>query len=361
MKKFAIIPVAALLMLGSCSDDEPVITIPEAPVKTQPATPDNATLTVPKQTSNKFESDGSLNVYSYDNGQKIAYTMTTGADGSRIAVVKKISGTAADVTIPYVVTGMISETETAEWAVIGIDLYYNSVSENVTSLTIPRTAYRYILNSNVAMAGTEQMYKIAQFAPSVKDIELEQGFPGFCSINGAIYTDDMETIVAVPRAKAGEFAVAEGTKYIGDLAFSHCDAITAVTLPASLEAIGKEAFTFDSSLLVINITADNAPTAYTDTFGEFFAQNGELRVKKGTLDQYMVTEPTLERPIAPVEPAAPGEDATEEDYAAFETALEKYEEELAAYEDALDKYDTAWQKYNEKAGYTDITSIIELK
>ena len=92
MKKLSILPLAALLMLGACSDDTPDITIPDKPVQTQQPVADNVTLNVPKQTSPKFTADGSLYMFDYENGQQIVYSMTTTGAGQRVAVVKKIFG-----------------------------------------------------------------------------------------------------------------------------------------------------------------------------------------------------------------------------------------------------------------------------
>ena len=358
MKKLAFLPLAALLLLASCSDDEEVITIPSAPVKVQQPVADNVNYKAPKQTNNSYTADGGTYVFSYENGQKIAYSMSTVND-QNVAIVKKIQGTASDVIIPLEVNATNNSGDTYTYTVAGIDLYHDAVAENVTSLTIPNTCAYYINQSALAPADNAHMRKLTQYAPTVQKIELQEGFPGYCSINGAIYTEDKTTLVTVPRSMKGEIAVAEGVQTIGDYAFSHCDKITAVTLPVTVAAIGKEAFAFMDSMLVLNITAAQAPAAYADTFGNYLGTNGELRIKKGSKGSYIVAKPTLKYPDAPVEPEEPGEDATDEDYTKYEAALEEYYNLLDKYNEELEAYNVAWANYDSKAGYEVFKTIKE--
>lgn len=355
MKKLLFLPVAAMLLFVGCSDDEPIV-IPEAPVKVQQPVADNVDYHAPAQTSNKYERDGSLYVFTYQNGQKIGYEMMTSGN-DRIAIVKKIIGTSKEAVVPYTVTGQISETQTAEWTVIGIDPYADGIAENITSLTLPVSCSNFMYNSTIYTMDDVQMRKLTQNAKGLSKIELEASYPGYVSINGAVYTEDMKTLVTVPRKMAGEIAVAEGTETVGDAAFTHCASLTAVTLPASVTAIGKEAFTFCDNLLVLNVLSSEAPVAYADTFSKYLADNGVLRVKKGTEGSYKVARPEVEEPLMPTEPAQPGEEATEEEWGAYEKAMAEYEAAVEKYEAEVEVYDAAWLKYDEKAGYAIFKTI----
>ena len=359
MKKLSILPLAALLMLGACSDDTPDITIPDKPVQTQQPVADNVTLNVPKQTSPKFTADGSLYMFDYENGQQIVYSMTTTGAGQRVAVVKKILGKASEVTIPYTVEGMIADNQTAQWDVVGIDLYTEAVAPNVTKITLPKTCSTYLYKDAYVAVGAQQMRELVARAYSVAAIELEDGYPGFVSINGAIYTQNMKSLVAVPRAFKGEFTVASGTETIQEKAFDHPSPIDIVTLPASVKAIGSEAMTFAESLLVVNILADEAPTAYVDTFGNYLTTNGVLRIKKGTKASYEVAKPTLEKPVAPVEPASPDMDATQEEWDQYDADVEEYNKRLDEYTTLKEAYDAAWEAYKAKEGYKNFSKIEE--
>ena len=203
------------------------------------------------------------------------------------------------------------------------------------------------------------MRELVARAYSVAAIELEDGYPGFVSINGAIYTQNMKSLVAVPRAFKGEFTVASGTETIQEKAFDHCSLIDIVTLPASVKAIGSEAMTFAESLLVVNILADEAPTAYVDTFGNYLTTNGVLRIKKGTKASYEVAKPTLEKPVAPVEPASPDMDATQEEWDQYDADMEEYNKRLDEYTTLKEAYDAAWEAYKAKEGYKNFSKIEE--
>lgn len=360
MKKFALLPLAALLLLGACSDDEPQIVIPDKPVQTQNPVADKVKISVPKQKSNTYSMDGSLYVFEYENGQKIAYTMTTSGE-QRIAVVKKILGTASDVTIPYAVTGKVSDTATAEWTVVSIDLYHDAVAETVRTVKIPQTVcYTYNSASQAYLSNDDSnILQMVSLMPSVQKIELEEGYPGYCSVNGAIYSDDMLRLVAVPRAFKGEFTIADGVAAVGPHAFFHCGEIDILTVPASVEAFGEEAVTFCGKLLVVNILAAEAPVAYIDTFGDYVTTNGVLRIKKGTKASYLIAKPTMEKPVEPVPPEDPDMDADDSVWEAYDKAYAEYTEKMIAFNEANDKYNALWDAYNEKEGYAAFKTIQE--
>lgn len=358
MKKLAFFPVAALLLLASCSDDTPNPTIPDNPVKVQEAVADHPTLDVPAQKSNSYELDESLYRFSYANGQTVTYQMLTAGE-VRIAIVKKIGGTASKVTIPYKVTADLASGGVGEWYVYGIDLYYDSVAENVTELVLPYTCAMYNKQNTYVYVGDEQIRKMIQYAPSLKKVELEEGFPGYVSVNGAIYNTNMTKLVAVPRATAGEFTVVEDATEVGDFAFSGCAELEVITLPAAVAAIGEQAMAGCGKLVVVNILADEAPTAYAATFANFLCEYGVLRVKKGTLASYNVNQPTLALPEAPVEPEFPADDATDEEWDAYDAAYDEYTAAMEQYESDKEAYDAAWTAYDEKAGYKAIKTIQE--
>ena len=100
MKKFAFLPLAALLMLASCKSDDPTPRpeVPTDPVATVPSQADDVTLNAPEQYPD-YELDGSLYRFTYANGQQISYTLTTDATQGNVARVRKIAG-ASEVIIP---------------------------------------------------------------------------------------------------------------------------------------------------------------------------------------------------------------------------------------------------------------------
>ena len=94
-----------------------------------------------------------------------------------MAVVKKILGKASEVTIPYTVEGMIADNQTAQWDVVGIDLYTEAVAPNVTKITLPKTCSTYLYKDAYVAVGAQQMRELVARAYSVAAIGLETATP----------------------------------------------------------------------------------------------------------------------------------------------------------------------------------------
>ncbi len=339
MKKIALFPVAALLFLGACSDDEEQRPVPNDPVQTVAPVADDVTLNAPALTD--IKADGSNFRASYANNQEIVYSLASHATQGYIAIVKRIEGSAADVVVPASVS-----YNGNDFKVYCLDLYVDGISDNVTSLTLPSTAVAMVKNDNYVAA--DAAYLRAQFerGHSLTKIELENGFRGYSSINGAVYTDNLETLVSVPRAAAGTFTVADGTTTIDDRAFYYCQSLDVITFPASVESIGSEAVTFTDNLLLINSLATVPPTCPEDAFGKY-AHDGVLRVPAAAKDAYTPAKPDVEEPVVPAEPA---EDASDEEW-------DKYYDDLDAYTAAKAEYDEIMEAYNAVAGWLPFHNI----
>ncbi|MDE6010283.1 MAG: hypothetical protein K2F87_02395 [Muribaculaceae bacterium] len=343
MKKIALLPVAALLMLGACSKDDPVVRpVPNDPVATVPSQADQVTLNAPAQSEVKPE--GSYYRVSYANGQEIVYAFAS--TGSRyIATIKKIEGTSADVVVPSTVN-----YNDLTLTVYSIDLYVNGISDNVTSLTLPKTAVAMYTSTGYEAITPDYITAQMERGNNLRKVELEDGFTGYCSINGAIYTADYKTLVSVPRAYPGTFTVAEATEVINARALYYCSQIEVLTIPAGVTEIGDEAVVFNDNLLLINCQPTEAPQATRNAFGTF-AHNGVLRVPLGSEDSYKIVKPELVIPQEPVEPAA---DATDEEWDAYDEAYEQYQVDMAEYLSA-NRFFTqheGWSLFNNIEGVT---------
>lgn len=328
MRKFALLPVAALLMLGACSSDDPEVRpVPNDPVQSVTSVADHVTLNAPAQADVKNE--GSYFRVSYANGQEIVYAFLKDATKGYIATVKKIEGSSADVVIPASV-----KYNNNDFAVYSLDLFLDGVSDVVTSLTIPNTAAAMVVNAAYVAVDGAYLRTQMERCQNVKKLELEDGFPGFCSINGAIYSADFKVLECVPRGYEGTLTVAEDTEEIAPRALYYCSKIDVLTIPAKVAKIGDEAVVFNDNLLLINCLATTAPEAVTGSFGTF-AHNGVLRIPAGAEASYKPEKPTLERPIMPNEPDG---DASDEEWDAFYEAEAKYYEDLAVYDEANNAY-----------------------
>lgn len=130
----------------------------------------------------------------------------------------------------------------------------------------------FVIGKNVKEIGTWALENNQHIAAYTVDEANEY----FCSVDGVIYTKDMNTIVFFPCAKEGDYKVADTVetirtkafykcskitsislpdtiKEIEEKAFFHCEAMTTVNLPNSLTFIGKDAFAYCYGLTEINI------------------------------------------------------------------------------------------------------------
>ena len=341
MKKIAFLPLAALLMLASCSnDDEPVRQIPDAPVQVVAPVADDVNYVAPEQLEG-YTIEGAndeLYRFKYSNGQEIVFTCkpATMFENERInvATVRKIEGTAADVVLPRTFTVKVDDGTTAEWKVVSVDLYTDGVTPTVKTITWPNTIYAYYTTEYKAVNSDWMRAQVSKM-PGVEKIELENGFPGFASINGAIYTENLKNLVSVPRGVSGTFTIADDVQTVETRAFDHCAKIDVITFPASVTKIENDAVQFTDNLLVVNMLPLQAPVAGETAFG-LAARNGVLRIPEGSLDSYIVAKPEIELPVAPVQPDA--ETCTDEEWDNWLVADMEYNEALAAYNEAMDAY-----------------------
>ena len=377
MRKLYLLPAAALLLAaGACSSDDPVVEIPNDPITLQPATVDDPMINTPQQVTD-FDPDGEIVTYPqivsgvsmpYDNGQVITYSLAADEEsGTYTATVRLIEGTAEDVVIPRVLHWSYNRVPqdyqiTAFYLPIINESEESPIGDNVRSITLPKECAPARTSANE--------YKNDDFAlqlcrgKNLQNVYLEDGYPNYCSIDGAVYTADMKTLVAVPSGRTGNFTAATGTETIGAHAFNHCSALQTITLPASVTAIDSEAFLWTENTLVINILSPSSPTAPEDAFGSY-AQKAVIRVPAAALPSYELVAPVEpERPadlIEPTMPEMPGDGASDEDWDAYDKAVEdyevaytEYEQRLADYEAEVRVYETAYKTYVQRAGYSNL-------
>lgn len=351
MKKFALLPLAALLMLGACSDDDPAPEriIPTDPVVSVASTADQVTLDVPEQDLN-YEIVGPLYRFTYANGQKITYQMTNDFTLGYIARVKKIEG-ATDVIIPPTVSviGAVSQ-QLVTYKVVALDLYQEGAPD-VKKITMSKDVFGQIGDSNTVQQVTaswlrNQLEKL----PALESFELETGYPGFCSIDGAIYTSDYKTLVGVPRGRAGMFTIAEDTENVDTRAFYYCNYVSGITFPAGVKSIGKDAVAFNERLALINMLPTVAPATNEFSFGAY-GQTSVLRIPAGSKDSYFPAKPEIEEPVAPKEPDI--DLGTDEEF-------EQYDIDYAQYLVKMAEYNKVMNAYNNPIGFRKFTKVEEV-
>lgn len=77
---------------------------------------------------------------------------------------------------------------------------------------------------------------------SLTRIDVDQDNPVYCSKDGVLFSRDMEKLMAYPAGKSGDYAVPEGVKIIGEMAFSGCAQLTSIDIPDSVTVIKTHAF-----------------------------------------------------------------------------------------------------------------------
>ncbi len=342
MKKFALLPALALLILGACSDNkgEEPNPVPTDPVVSVNPVPDQTTLNVPEQDPEYiYDSQAGSACYrfKYANGQELTLDIDTRYADPAAAVVRKIEGTASEVVIPPYCTAKLNNVET-QIPIVSINLYQDGVAECVKTVKIAQSVNKMFKDNKYLNVTDEYICNQVKKMASVERIELEDGFGGgnYGCINGAVYSNNFRNLVAVPNAVKGVFTVADGTQTIGVKSFFDCREITGITLPASVAKINANAVVGTSKLGLINMLSTEAPEALEDSFGHY-AYDGVLRIPAGCKADYTFEKPDME---LPVEPASPDIDASDEEWDAYDEAYAIYEEELKAYNEAFASYNT---------------------
>ena len=80
------------------------------------------------------------------------------------------------------------------------------------------------------------------------EITVDSNNPNYSSVNGVLFDKGEALLIAYPAGLSGEFAIPDGTKYIGDHAFQNAVDLTYIGIPDSLENIGRFAFSGCESL-----------------------------------------------------------------------------------------------------------------
>lgn len=132
--------------------------------------------------------------------------------------------------------------------IINIRLGQGELYVNVQELSAENVEYlQSFLNEHSYMPQTVITFpnKQINFAASptlisgrTERFEFQDMSLNYVTVDGAIYTKDMETLVAFPPARTGEYTLPDSVKYIDDNAF-YGTKLTTLIVPASIENIGK--------------------------------------------------------------------------------------------------------------------------
>jgi hypothetical protein len=119
-----------------------------------------------------------------------------------------------------------------------------SKNSSITKIIIPKT----VKNTDF---GSNEGFKYNPFVDcfSVESIEVEEGNPTICSVDGVLFNKDTTTLIGYPAASAREsYTVPASVKTAGDGAFFNSKYLKKIVLPDNIETLGYSLFASSKSL-----------------------------------------------------------------------------------------------------------------
>ena len=134
------------------------------------------------------------------------------------------------------------------------------IEEGITFIQIGIFHLPAVTHLSLPASMTQMAYAGFDFLESLKTVTVASGNSAYCVKDNVIFTKDMSTLVAYPRADIRTtYKVPDGVKKIADsAAFNGCKNLVDVTIPASVTSIGHYAFGSGASLKRIYFEG-NAP------------------------------------------------------------------------------------------------------
>lgn len=126
--------------------------------------------------------------------------------------------------------------------------------ENLTAATIPQ---------NVSSIS----YSPFLCCPKLEGIEVSANNPYYESIDGVLFSENLEQLIQYPCAKEGSYTIPEGVRSILHYAFRNCDGLTGVVFPQSLLSIDSCSFESCDGLTIVTIPGnvkEIGPSAFED-------------------------------------------------------------------------------------------------
>ena len=125
-----------------------------------------------------------------------------------------------------------------------------SYCSKLTSITIPESVTEIGRNSFLSCA-------------YLAEIGVSPENPNYTSVDGVLFTKDMQTLVCYPVGKTeNEYVIPDGVTSVGDNAFERCNSLKSVILSDSVMTIGDYAFSYCGKLS--SVTIPNSVTEIGD-------------------------------------------------------------------------------------------------
>ncbi len=176
---------------------------------------------------------------------------------------------------------------------VGEQCFWRSTDcRKITSITLPDTLTKISGNAfyncesleklNIPYAVSDIGYNAFCSCLKLTSVDVSDLNPYFTYKDHAIYSLDGSTLVIALHGFT-DFVVPDGVKVIKDAAFRRNNELLSVTIPESVEEIGKGAFLECNSLAEVNIMGDGPKTVGMNAFGQCF-KLGSIRLGKNVTD-----------------------------------------------------------------------------
>ena len=136
------------------------------------------------------------------------------------------------------------EYEGEKYTVTSVNQSVFSKNSSITKIFIPKTV------KNTDFGSTEGfIHNPFVDCISVESIEVEEGNPAICSVDGVLFNKDTTTLIGYPAASAREsYTVPASVKTAGDGAFFNSKYLKKIVLPDNIETLGYSLFASSKSL-----------------------------------------------------------------------------------------------------------------
>lgn len=129
-----------------------------------------------------------------------------------------------------------------------------TIDYNVTEISVLAFAScRSLTRVTIPDKVTEMGIWVFNRCASLEEINVSENNTAFASLDGVLYTKNMETLICCPGGKSGEFVIPDGVITIDNFAFEKCSSLTSVTMPEGVTTVYSGAFRGCSSLTSVTI------------------------------------------------------------------------------------------------------------
>ena len=180
------------------------------------------------------------------------------------AVITGYHGTEAHVTLPTVLDGYTVTSLRSFMNDTVVELTIPEGITNVESSAVWNCANLTTIRVPASVTSLQSNYG---YCPNIQQIIVADENTDYCSVDGALYYEDMSVFLYCPTAKSGEFVIPEGVQRSVNSLFAGCTQITRISIPSTFTNFNGGAFEGCISLLEFTVAEGNT---------RFSAQDGVL-------------------------------------------------------------------------------------